>query len=90
MIVESVFNMLFGLVKALFSWVNLPDMPSSVQGFLEFIKTTIINSCRIIGCFCTPSYLWLCITFMIAIFNFERLYHFTMFVLKKIPFLGIE
>lgn len=90
MILEAVFNMLFALIKALFSWINLPDMPNMVVSLLDFIKNTIISSCGILQCFCTPNYFKACLVFLIAIMNFDHLYKFTMFVLRKIPFLGIK
>ena len=51
MILESVFNLISGLIKIVFGWINLPDLPDSVTSIIDELFSLISGSMGIIGIF---------------------------------------
>lgn len=90
MIVESVCNILIAMIKSAFSWINLPTLPNILSRTLDFIISVFTDSMRIVFVFFSRGYLVVMIPIVIAIINLEHVFSFTMFILRKIPFLGIK
>lgn len=90
MILESVFNLFLGSVKVAFGWIQLPAMPSAIENVLEIIYNAVVSGASLIGLFCHMSLLTVMIPLVIIVINFSHIWHLTMFILKKIPFVGIE
>lgn len=90
MIIESVCNIFITLIKSAFSWINLPLLPSEFTSVVDFIINIFTDSMRIVFCFVSRNYLVAMIPIVIAIINLEHVFSFTMFILRKIPFLGIK
>lgn len=90
MIIELILNMLKTLIFAVFSWINLPGFPeemlSGLYGFLDLI----FDNLTLLGFFIRPATLTLVIPILIILLNFDKVYKFTMWILKKIPMLNIH
>lgn len=90
MILESVFNLVSGLVKLVFGWINLPDLPDSITSVIDELFALISGSVGIIGIFVDLNMVKILLPVLLIVINFDDVWKFTMFILRKIPFLGID
>ncbi len=90
MIIKGLLELIFVLLKIVFAPINLPQLPDSVMvvidDFMGVLKSAV-GLLSIIVDFSVVKYL---IPFAIVIINFDRLYRLIMFILRKIPFMGIK
>lgn len=90
MIVENIVNALFSLLQTLFSFINLPAMPEIIsnafQTFLNIAEygSSIMNF-ALPGSVIRPAF-----SVFAVIFAVDHGYPVIMWVLRKIPMLGIE
>ena len=90
MILEAVFNLVSGLVKIVFGWINLPDLPGSITSVVDELLALISGSVGIIGIFVDLNMVKILLPVLLIVINFDEVWKFTMFILRKIPFLGID
>ena len=90
MIIEGLHNLLFSLFEFVFSGLSIPSLPSEAQSIIDTTLGNMTSMAGIVGLFIDWDYVIILIPFLIAIINFERIWDFIMFILRKIPFLGIE
>lgn len=90
MILSAIFDMLFGMIKAIFSFINLPSTPKELQAVLDILFSNIRIGINFVALFVDMRLVRTLLPFVIILVNFERAYKFVMFVARKIPFLGIE
>lgn len=90
MILEAVFNLVSGLVKLVFGWINLPDLPGSITSVIDELFALISGSVGIIGIFVDLNMVKILLPVLLIVINFDEVWKFTMFILRKIPFLGIN
>ena len=89
MIIESVVNLLVGLVKTLFGWISLPAFPSQLAAAITAVEDLVFQNLSMLGLFVRVSTLKVAIPIFVVIINFDRLYRLTMWVLRKLP-IGID
>ena len=69
----------------------LPAMPDSVVSALDLFFTNIFEYGWTGACFFLPmDYVLVLFPLVLIVSNFEHVYHLVMWVLRKIPFVGIE
>ena len=90
MIIETILNIIFNLIKFVFSWLNLPAFPEELSNTINNFLDIIFDNVSLLGFFIRPATLNILIPALIIIINFEKLYKFIMWILRKIPFLNIE
>lgn len=90
MILEAVFSLVAGLVKLVFGWISLPDLPGSVTSVIDELFALISGSVGIIGIFVDLNMVKILLPVLLIVINFDEVWKFTMFILRKIPFLGID
>ncbi|MDO4279635.1 MAG: hypothetical protein Q4C69_12475 [Lachnoclostridium edouardi] len=90
MIVEALLTLISTLLKLCFGWKNLPNLPDSVMSVVNELFGYIEGSIGIMGVFIDLSMVRILLPVLLIVVNFEEVWKFTMFILKKIPFLGIE
>lgn len=90
MILEAILNLLKNLLFIVFSWINLPAFPEGLTSSINSFLDLIFNNLNLLGFFIRPSTLTLSIPILIALLNFEKLYKLTIWILRKIPMLGIK
>ena len=90
MILEAVFNLVSGLVKLVFGWINLPDLPDSITSVIDELFALISGSVGIIGIFVDLNMVKILLPVLLIVIHFAEVWTFTMFILRKIPFLGID
>lgn len=90
MILEAVFDMLVGLIKVVFGWINLPDLPAEIESVIDELFGYLEGGMGLLSVFMDISMLRLLLPVLLIIINFDKAYKLTMFILRKIPFLGIK
>lgn len=90
MIVEAVLDLISGLIKTLFGWIDLPDLPSAIETIIDQTFTYIESGFGIVAIFVDFNVVKILLPLVVIIVNFDRAYHLVLFVLRKIPFLGIK
>lgn len=90
MILESVFNLVASMLKLVFGWINLPDMPDSVTAVIDELFSLISGSVGMMGIFIDINMVKILLPVLLIVINFDEVWKFTMFILRKIPFLGIK
>jgi hypothetical protein len=79
------------IVNAIFAMLDvLPSLPASVMTVIDKVFQLLFSSIALVSIFIDINMVKTLIPFVIAILNFDKLFKFIMFVLKKIPVLDIK
>ena len=93
MILESILTAFKKLIFSLLSFIDLPNASDYGNGFSKAFELIpeILDSCKSIIDLVFP---WEIVVFaipiVIVISNFDKLYHFIMWIARKIPMLNIK
>lgn len=90
MILETILNLFKGLLFICFSWISIPKFPVELTNNIDAFLDLIFNNLTLLGFFVRPITLQIAIPILIILLNFENLYKLTMWILRKIPMLGIK
>lgn len=92
MITERLFLFSTDVLRILFSiFPDIPRIPLELENkILSFIDMILSNSENILSLFIRIDTVKLIIPILILIINFDKIYGLIIWVLKKIPILGIE
>lgn len=90
MIIKALLELLYKVFSTLTSAISIPQLPEEVAGFLEEFIGYLVTGMQILAVFTHFEYLLLLIGIVVAIDVGMLIYHFVMWVIKKIPMLGIE
>lgn len=90
MIVESVINLLVSMIEAVFSWIELPPLPAEVQSVIDELIGYLEGSIGLLSMFIDFDMLKILLPVVVIVVNFEHVWDLVMFVLRKIPFIGIK
>lgn len=90
MIIKALLELIFGLLQIVFLPINLPDLPAGVQSVLDELTAVLSGAVGLLGIFVDISVVKWLIPVVLVIVNFEKIWDLIMFILKKIPFIGVE
>lgn len=90
MIIESILNLFASAIKIIFAWVNIPDAPEQVEQVFSFLFNAVQSGIGFFYLIFDMDLVKAMIPFVLIVANFEEVYKLVMYVLRKIPFLGIE
>lgn len=90
MILEAILNLIKTVLFTCFSWINLPDFPAELQASLEEYLEIIFQGINLLGFFIRPLTIQIVLPLVLIIINFDKVYKITMWILRKIPMLGIK
>ena len=92
MLTEALINAGMFLFDVILNFLDLlPDMPEEVVAVLDEFFDLIFTNGWSIACFVIPmDFALMLLPLVILVVNFERVYHLIMWVLRKIPMLGIK
>ena len=90
MIIEGILNLLVGLIETVFGWVSLPQLPDSVLSVVDELFEILAGSVGLLSIFIDFSMVRLLLPVLIIVINFDEAWKLTMFILRKIPFLGVQ
>ena len=91
MIIEALLNMIIGLFEKLLSFINIPQIPADVVNQVDSsLQVFILRASELIDLFLPYNIAKTLLIIVIAIELGVELYHFVMWILRKIPMLGIS
>lgn len=90
MILEAIFELVFMLLSIIFAPIQLPGLPSEVQTVVDQVIGYIVGAVDLLGFFLDWNMVKILIPIVIIIVNLDKIWHLIMFILRKIPFLGME
>jgi len=90
MILQALLNLVFGLLKVCFGWINIPAFPETLSNSVNTFLNLIFDNITLLGFFIRPSTIAVVVPILIILLNFEEVYKITMWILRKIPFLGLK
>lgn len=90
MIIKGLLELIFSLLKIVFSPVSLPKLPSSVNSYLNQFIGWILGGYNFLCSFIDMNTVKALIPIVIVIANLDKVWSFIMFILRKIPFIGVE
>lgn len=90
MIIEALLNIVKLLVNLLFGWVQIPPVPDAITSVVDTVFRYIEQGMLIVYIFAPRELVQVLLPLVIIVVNFEHLYKLGMWILKKIPMVGIE
>lgn len=90
MIIEALLNLIKLLLNVVFGWISLPPFPSELTSSVNTFVSLIFDNLSLLGFFVRPLTLMVSIPVLIILLNFEQVYKLVMWIVRKIPFLGIK
>ena len=90
MIVKGICELVYSLLSIVFSPVQLPQMPEGVQNVFDELLEVLKGSVGLASVFLDFNVIKWLIPVVLVVANFEKVWNMIMFILRKIPFLGIE
>lgn len=90
MLFETILNALKGLLQTLLGWINIPSAGEEFTNGISYFTTMLETGQSMIDLFIPWSLVKFGLPLLIVVVNFERLYNLIMWILRKIPMLGIE
>lgn len=90
MIIELLLTNLFNVFKLLTTPINIPPLPEQVSEFLTQAMEYISAGAGILANYTHLDYLLILLGVIVAIDIGVAVYHFVLWVIKKIPMLGMS
>ena len=90
MLIEGLLNVLYSVFSLLTAPINIPSLPDSVSSAIAGILDYFSLGWSILNNYFDMGYLAILFGLVIAVDLGLYLYYFVMWILKKIPVLGIE
>lgn len=91
MIVSSILDLLKFLITTIFGILpNIPSMPETLTNGINTFLDIIFDNVGLLGLFVPIDVMKIAIPIAIIIINFDHIYKLTLWILKKIPMLGMN
>ena len=90
MLIQGVLNLIAGLFRLLLLPLRLISMPARVAEIFSDVIGYFVQGVAILQAYTHFSFLFLLFSFCVAVETLYLGYHFIMWILRKIPFLGID
>ena len=91
MIVQWFAQMMYKIVTSLLGWINLPHLPEDIDSSLVSFFTLIGDNAQFIFSYFIPGIvIKVGIPIVLIVTAFKYGYYFVMWILKKIPMIGIS
>ena len=91
MLTEALFTAVTWLLDAILNILDvLPEFPAELVASVEEFFSLIFDNLSILGFFLPLSTIKILISLVLLVINFEDVYAFIMWLLRKTPFLGIK
>lgn len=90
MLVNALISVIYSLFNIVFGFVHLPSFPDGVSSYLNAFQVYFKSGIRLLSVVINMSYVATLFTIFISLVVIFELYKFIMWVLKKIPILGIK
>ena len=90
MVIETIFNAFKALLENLLGWINIPSAGEEFDNAMAYFTNMFEVGKGLIDLFVPWSLVRFGLPLLIVVVNFEHIYHFVMWILRKIPMLGID
>lgn len=90
MLLTLLFEMIFILIEPLFFFVNLPPVPPEVDAALDVFFEYIIQGLDFIWLVFERDLVVVCLPIILIVENAQGIWKVVQWILRKIPFVGIE
>ena len=90
MLVDFLIDMVFGLVQMILSAFNIPPLPEELMKVVESLVQYIQTGIAILSNYCHIGYLLILFGIVVSVDLAILGYRFVMWILRKIPVLGIS
>lgn len=90
MIIKLLIDLIYTVLSVLTMPINIPDLPSEVSSYVSTLIEYVGTGLGILSNYCHLNYLLTLFGIVIAVEVGVMLYKIVMFILKKIPMLGIS
>lgn len=91
MIIEALLNAIYAVLNVAFTPINIPGMPDGMsEQITGFFNDTLNYAGSLISLFIPWSQVKIFFPILIVILSAEEIYKLVMWVLRKIPMLGIS
>ena len=90
LIVESILNLFSSALKLIFGWISLPELPAEISSVVNQLIEYMNSGMCFVFLFFSIDLIRIMLPLVIVVANFDKVYKLVMFVLRKIPFLGIK
>ena len=90
MLVKLLFQLVIGLMNIVFGWVDFPDMPAAIVNALETLLDAMSTGLGFVWLIFPRELVLVALPVILIVENFDKLYSVVMWILKKIPFLGMK
>lgn len=88
-IINNLLNFLYFLMDFLFGWINIPQMPDELVNSINTFLNLIFDNLSLLGFFIRPITLKILIPLIIFVLNFKYIYKVVIWLIHKIPFIGL-
>ena len=86
MIVAALINLITALLKIVLNLLpDLPDLPQSISTSIDNVTNVIFSNVNLLGLFVRIDTIKTLVPLLILVVNFEHIYHFSMWIIKKLP-----
>ena len=90
MLIELLLDNLFGIFQLLTTPINIPKFPLSVQVYINSAMEYLEAGAGILANYVNLHFFLIVFGIILAVDIGINLYHFVMWILRKIPFISIE
>lgn len=90
MIIKGLFSLIISLLEIIFGWVSFPAMPEAVDTAFQTLLQYMGAGMGFVWLIVPRGLVLAVLPVILIVSNFGRLYSVIMWILRKIPFLGIE
>lgn len=91
MLVEYLFNGAISLLNGILNLLDvLPEFPEDLVTSMDSFFSLIFDNLPLLGFFVRLDTVKILVPLVIVVINFEDIYAFVMWILRKIPFIGVE
>jgi hypothetical protein len=91
MIIKGLFNLIYTFLSVVLTpFQIIPDVPQSVDSFLESFLDFIFAPIQIVSFLFPCNFIIVALPVFLVILNMEHIWDGIIWILKKLPFVGIE
>lgn len=90
MIVKGLFELVYSLLSVILAPFSLPGLPEGIQSIFDEVLKYITGAVGLLSVFVRPSTLKLMIPAVILVINAKHIWDGILWIVRKIPFLGME
>lgn len=90
MIIKGLFSLIISLLNILFGWVSFPAMPEAVDTAFQTLLGYMSAGIGFVWLIVPKQLVLVVLPVVLVLSNFDKLYGVIMWILRKIPFLGIQ